>query len=924
MKTAPFKYLVVFSIGILLSATLFVVFSHQGDQSPKPTSEPVAPPRATAVATETKVLPILVNRTILLDDFGPQPYQGESVYPFNRIAGDRGALNESILDWGNGEVATTISPGHSWGGLWISLNHPIREGLPIDFSAILPPQVLSTYQSKITGITVRIGRGTPKRTFKIELKDGSTLRWKKEIVLNGGSQVANFDLPALGRINHFVWVLDHASAGDYVVVESVSFTTATPITDTATAAFVWSYGMLLNNWNPATGLVRDKAKDASGEFDAIQATGSLAATTAVAEQLGIVTHADAAQIVGKIENTLLLDLPRFRGLWPHWVKVSPAGEIAIAPNTEWSSVDTVIAAIGLLAAQGGLGMDTSGTEQMLQSIDWIDLVTPGGISHGYTHTGDVIPYAWDVFGGESWLVELVYAGVNGQVAPITYPSPATANGSGFIDELAWLFVSPPSRLDYWGTDWTAYRLAAADSQIDYYPTQNPTPCVAKLGLFGLSAAEVPDPSSVPPASIYQAFGVGGRFASANDGAALLGGPVIVPHYAAMIALLHPQEAIEMWEWLIDEGYFSPLNNAESLLMPSSLSCESAALSWNQLKGSWNLSLQTLGWGRYLAERDGHVPILWQATMTNPLLRRGYLLLVPGGPSPNPNLSRPAGKVSYEVIDWEGKGLEGKSISSLAIDPATPTTLYAGTGSGVLKTTDGGGNWRAANTGLTNTTVFALAIDPVTPTTLYAGTGNGVFKTTNGGEDWHWANSGIPKAITGLTNPTAYPDVYALAIDPKTPTTLYAGTVPFVYTGSWRNLTGGIFKSTNGGENWRIVARGNSAFRSLVVDPMTPDTLYAGKTGGVLKSTNGSQDWSTINSGLTCAVVNALAIAPETPTTLYAGTSCGLLKSTNGGGNWSAANTALTKTNILALAIDPNTATTLYVVTNRGVLKRTEK
>ncbi len=134
--------------------------------------------------------------------------------------------------------------------------------------------------------------------------------------------------------------------------------------------------MLLNNWNPTTGLVRDKAKDASGEFDAIQATGSLAAATAMAEQLGIVERADAVQIVNRISDTLLLDLPRYHGLWPHWVRVSPAGEITIVENTEWSSVDTVIAAIGLLAAQSGLGLDTSGTEQMLQAIDWDDLVTP--------------------------------------------------------------------------------------------------------------------------------------------------------------------------------------------------------------------------------------------------------------------------------------------------------------------------------------------------------------------------------------------------------------------------------------------------------------------------------------------------------------------------------------------------------------------
>jgi len=330
---------------------------------------------------------------------------------------------------------------------------------------------------------------------------------------------------------------------------------------------------------------------------------------------------------------------------------------------------------------------------MLQAIDWDDLITPGGISHGYTYTGDLIPYAWDVFGGESWLVELAYAGVTGQVAPIAYPSPPTANGSSFIDELAWLYVLPPSRQDYWGTDWTSYRLAAADNQKLYHPTHYPETCFTQLGLFGLSAGEVPYPSMVPKESIYQAFGVGGRFAPPNDGSALLGAPVVVPHYSAMIASLRPQEAIETWDWLINHGFFTPLNNAESLVFPASLSCDYSTMFWNQLKGSWNLSLQTLGWGRYLAERGGQVPILWQATTANPLLRRGYLLLAPNGLSPTPTssttrestptLTPQAGIVSAGTNVWVSNGLEGESINALAIDPATPTTLYAGTDGGVL-------------------------------------------------------------------------------------------------------------------------------------------------------------------------------------------------------------------------------------------------
>ena len=198
--------------------------------------------------------------------------------------------------------------------------------------------------------------------------------------------------------------------------------------------------MLLNNWNPATGLIRDKAKDASGEFDAIQSTGSLAAATAMAEQVGVIDHVNAVAIVNKIGDTMVNKLPRNHGLWPHWVRISSNGTFEIVPGTEWSSVDTVIAAIGLLDAQQALGLETSATEQMLREIEWNNLVSEKGISHGYTFENTLIPYAWDVFGGESWLVELAYASATGNLAPLAYPSAPTANGSGFIDELAWLFV----------------------------------------------------------------------------------------------------------------------------------------------------------------------------------------------------------------------------------------------------------------------------------------------------------------------------------------------------------------------------------------------------------------------------------------------------------------------------------------------------
>nr|MBP7689121.1 hypothetical protein [Thermoflexales bacterium] len=324
----------------------------------------------------------------------------------------------------------------------------------------------------------------------------------------------------------------------------------------------------------------------------------------------------------------LLSLPRRHGLWPHWVTTSPTGESAIVFGTEWSSVDTVIAAVGLLDAQSALGLDTTATEQMLQAIDWADLTTPGGIAHGYAFSGERLPYAWDVFGGESWLVELAEASVTGQVIALTYSTPPTANGSGFIDELAWLYVAPPDRSDYWGTDWTTYRSTAVQNQVAYYVTQHPIACASEFGLFGLSAGEVPVPANVAPSSIYQAFGVGGRFSAANDGTDQSGGPVIVPHYAAVAASLDPQASVKLWAWLIARGYFTPLTNVESITLPASAPCDATLIQRNSLKGSWNLALQTLGWGRYLAERQGLVSSAWQATKTNALLQRGYRLLVP--------------------------------------------------------------------------------------------------------------------------------------------------------------------------------------------------------------------------------------------------------------------------------------------------------
>ena len=259
----------------------------------------------------------------------------------------------------------------------------------------------------------------------------------------------------------------------------------------------------------------------------------------------------------------------------------------------------------------------------------------------------------------------------------------------------------------------------------------------------------------------------------------------------------------------------------------------------------------------------------------------------------------------DVTDVDG------DIEALVIDPSNPQTLYAGASGGseggVCRSENGGTSWRAVNTGLTDTNVIALAIDPSNPQTLYAGTtADGVFKSEDGGASWRAVNTGLTDTVTART---LYRIVQIIAIDPVNPQTLYAGTAS------------GMFKSEDGGGTWREANTGlTKAFirGAIAIDPVNPQILYAGpSSGGVFKSEDGGASWRAVNTGLTDGRAWALAIDPATPQTLYAGTMGGVFKSEEGGASWKDISAGLTNTAVYALAIDPANPQTLYAGTDGG-------
>jgi hypothetical protein len=225
------------------------------------------------------------------------------------------------------------------------------------------------------------------------------------------------------------------------------------------------------------------------------------------------------------------------------------------------------------------------------------------------------------------------------------------------------------------------------------------------------------------------------------------------------------------------------------------------------------------------------------------------------------------------------GLNSFSFTNaLAVDPSNSSIVYAGQ-FGLFKSTDGGSNWTSVNTG-GGSSIFSIVFDPSTSSTMYLGTAIGVLKSTNSGTTW------IPQNNFGVPGT---PSVRALAIDPTTPLTIYAGT-----------FSNGLFKSTNGGGVWTAMNNGMGGSNptnvsSIVIDPANPATIYTGHgssngTGGINQSTNGGTSWTPLTNGVPDAGVTAMV---ATSSAVYAAlNNRGVIKTTNGGSSWTSANAGL--------------------------------
>lgn len=199
--------------------------------------------------------------------------------------------------------------------------------------------------------------------------------------------------------------------------------------------------------------------------------------------------------------------------------------------------------------------------------------------------------------------------------------------------------------------------------------------------------------------------------------------------------------------------------------------------------------------------------------------------------------------------WTHLGLkDSKHISQVLVDPRNPDVAFAaamgpiwgeGGERGVYRTQDGGKTWTRTLFVDDKTGIADLIINPKNPNELIAaawqarrwawnfqsgGPGSGVYRSTDNGKTWRKVTKGLPYGVLGRVGLTYFhkdPRIVLATVE-KPPFDA------FEVDGVGQEVSGGVFKSTDGGESWKRISIINPRpfyFSSPVIDPIDSNRMY---------------------------------------------------------------------------------------------------
>lgn len=193
------------------------------------------------------------------------------------------------------------------------------------------------------------------------------------------------------------------------------------------------------------------------------------------------------------------------------------------------------------------------------------------------------------------------------------------------------------------------------------------------------------------------------------------------------------------------------------------------------------------------------------------------------------------------------------VNCVAFHPKNELIMYVGSPSGgIWRTTDGGNTWQTTTDNLPSIGISDIAIHPAHPDTILAGTGDrdagdtyshGLIISYDGGQTWQTTN--LAHEITNLTT------INMVLIHPDSNNIVLVAT------------NGGIYRSEDFCETWTKSISGD--FKDIKFQPNNPQKVYASRFshggGAVYISNNNGRTFSTVNFGsVSINQANRIAIA----------------------------------------------------------------
>lgn len=230
-----------------------------------------------------------------------------------------------------------------------------------------------------------------------------------------------------------------------------------------------------------------------------------------------------------------------------------------------------------------------------------------------------------------------------------------------------------------------------------------------------------------------------------------------------------------------------------------------------------------------------------------------------------------------------------SYGSSAVDPLSPSTLYAAGSSGAFKSTDGGENWSQLS--LPESSLSIVAIAPGSSSNIYMASARRIYHSANGGVTWF--------RIFDLdsSGAVAFTRVDSLAVDPQNPEAVYA------------TLNDRSVIRREGGQQWTTLAPLECSFATLYFAGGLTPAIFARSCGKVFKSTDRGGSWREV--GFSSRTAAALTVDPSSPGMVYvASAHNGVYRSRDSGETWTRFREPLEQ-DVRAILVD-GTSRTIYI------------